>query len=285
VRPILFRLPEWLGAKAIPSYGVLMLIGTLAACLVFAWLAGRGGAPRGKAFEVLLETVIVGIVMAKILGSLLLASEPGFSLITALKSGGVWYFGFFPAFAYFQWRSPTLGLTRFDATDRMLPAVALGHAFGRIGCFLAGCCWGRECNLPWAVTFPPADHAGTAIPRGVPIHPTQLYEAGAELALFAVLAWWVLHRRSFKGEAMLLYLVGYAVSRATIEVFRADFRGSVGPLSTSQIVAMLTLLVCGPLLVRGWRRARSARAEAGGRHRAKGAGAASPPSAREGQVR
>ena len=255
MRPELFRLPEWLGGLAIPSYGVLMLLGVVVAALHFAWLASKAGANRGKAFEVVLEMVLVGMLVAKVGGLFLLPPEVKWTPKVIAASGGVWYFGFLGGLAYISWRRKALGLTWLDAVDRMLPAAAVGHAFGRVGCFLAGCCWGAECSLPWAVTFP--EHSGefgTQVPAGVPVHPTQLYEAGAELFLGLLLSWWLLTRRRFIGQITLAYLSAYALVRFAIEFVRADHRGSLGPLSTSQLVAVLILAVTVPALVVAWRR-------------------------------
>ena len=255
MRPELLRLPDWLGGLPVPSYGVMLVLGATAAALAFAALARRGGAPAGKAFEVCLETILVGVVAGKLAGWLLVPPGTQVSAGAAAGSGGVWYFGFLAGFAYVAVRSRVLGVTWLDAIDRLFPCVALGHALGRLGCFLAGCCWGRECSRPWAIAFPAQDGPRqTGIPTGVPLHPTQLYEAGAELLLFALLAWWLLSRRAFVGQVGLLYLGGYAVTRLLIEAFRADYRGALGPLSTSQVVAVIVLAFVVPALAIAWRR-------------------------------
>jgi phosphatidylglycerol---prolipoprotein diacylglyceryl transferase len=101
--------------------------------------------------------------------------------------------------------------------DVFAPSVALGHGIGRIGCFMTGCCYGRECSLPWAVHFP-KDHWT----HGAGVHPTQLYEAGLNLLFYGFLAWYF-KRRRFEGEVFAIYLVGYAIIRAIVEVFRGDY--------------------------------------------------------------
>jgi phosphatidylglycerol:prolipoprotein diacylglycerol transferase len=126
--------------------------------------------------------------------------------------------------------------------DAAAPSVALGQAFGRVGCFLAGCCWGRECALPWAVTFTsPVARENVGVPLGVPLHPTQVYEALGTLVLCVLLVRF--ERRAFSGETFARYVVGYALLRGTIEFFRGDPRGEVlGVMSTSQFIA-----ACGAL--------------------------------------
>ena len=137
------------------------------------------------------------------------------------------------------------GLDVHALADVCAPALAVGHAFGRIGCFLAGCCWGSHCSHPWAVTYtnPEAVAYPFIVPVGAPVHPVQLYEAGAELVLFG-LTLWLLSRRLRTGLTWWTWVGGYAVTRFTLETFRGDPRGtSFAGLSTSQGVAVLALVV------------------------------------------
>ena len=106
--------------------------------------------------------------------------------------------------------------------DVFAPGLALGHAFGRIGCFAAGCCWGKETQCPWAVTFKnPLAEQIVGTPLGVPLHPTQLYEFVLELAncLFLV---WLVRRKKFEGQVIGTYLIIYGIGRYFIEFFRGD---------------------------------------------------------------
>ncbi len=106
--------------------------------------------------------------------------------------------------------------------DVFAPGLALGHAFGRVGCFAAGCCWGKPTHVPWAVTFHnPLANEIVGTPLGVPLHPTQLYEMVVELAncLFLV---WLLRRKKFEGEIIGTYMIIYGVARYFIEFFRGD---------------------------------------------------------------
>ena len=101
--------------------------------------------------------------------------------------------------------------------DVLAPSIALGYVFGRLGCLMNGCCFGRACDLPWAVHFP-ADHET----HGAGAHPTQLYEAALNLALYAALAW-LFRRRKFDGQVFATYLVSYALVRSFVEMFRGDY--------------------------------------------------------------
>jgi phosphatidylglycerol:prolipoprotein diacylglycerol transferase len=120
-----------------------------------------------------------------------------------------------------------------------------------MGCFFAGCCFGRPTTVPWAVTFLSdfaAQNVGTL--TGVPLHPTQLYEAGAELMILGTLL--ALERRtgrSFPGRTFWTYILLYGISRFIIEFYRGDPRGMVGPLSTSQFVSLLIVPLAAVMLV------------------------------------
>jgi phosphatidylglycerol:prolipoprotein diacylglycerol transferase len=162
---------------------------------------------------------------------------------SVLTSAGDFYGGFIGALvasAIFFRRHPRLPFWR--AADLCGPAIALGQAIGRIGCFMAGDDYGRPSQLPWAVTFtdPDAARIGGA-PLGVPLHPVQLYESIVCVVLFVVLERLSRHKR-FDGEVILAYTLWYAIARFVIELFRGDAdRGFVfgGLLSTSQFIALL----------------------------------------------
>jgi len=159
--------------------------------------------------------------------------------------------------------------------DTLIPSVAFGQFLGRIGCFSAGCCWGRSCDpaLPWAAHFPPeslafqsmaarvnasrfidADHLHT-----LPIHPVQLYEALGELLLFAFLAIWLRPRKRFTGQVMAAWLMLYAVLRTTTETFRGDVeRGMALGLGTGQWTSIVIFATGVAIWVVGSRATRKA---------------------------
>ncbi len=147
----------------------------------------------------------------------------------------------------FVWR---YGLPLGAVGDAAAPSLALAHALGRCGCFLAGCCFGRPARPPWpGVLFRHPVAPATVLGGGVPLHPVQLYEAAGLLLLGAAL---LLARRSprLRGRLLALHLAGYALLRLGTEALRGDpLRGSLGGLSTSQLIALATLLAA-PLL---WR--------------------------------
>jgi phosphatidylglycerol:prolipoprotein diacylglycerol transferase len=120
------------------------------------------------------------------------------------------------------------------------PGIALGHVTGRLGCFAAGCCYGRQTDVSWAVVFTnPLAAANVGTPLGVPLHPTQLYEAGAELLILVLLLVTERKGRLFAGRTFWLYMFLYAVSRFIIEIYRGDPRGMVLGFSTSQFISLV----------------------------------------------
>src|SRR5205814_7376401 len=124
--------------------------------------------------------------------------------------------------------------------DVFAPGIALGHVTGRLGCLAAGCCYGKPTDVAWAITFTnPLASSNVGTPLGVPLHPTQIYEAGAELLILIFLLATERKGRPFAGRTFWLYMLLYAVSRFIIEFYRGDERGMVGMFSTSQFISLL----------------------------------------------
>ena len=120
------------------------------------------------------------------------------------------------------------------------PGIALGHVIGRLGCLMAGCCYGRPADVPWAITFTdPFAFANVGTPLNVPLHPTQVYEAGAELIILILLLATERKGRTYPGRTFWGYMLLYAVSRFAIEFYRADERGFLMGLSTSQFISVV----------------------------------------------
>jgi phosphatidylglycerol:prolipoprotein diacylglycerol transferase len=173
--------------------------------------------------------------------------------------GGLAYYGgflFAVVFAYYYVRRHGLGWWR--TADLAAPAIALGLVFGRLGCFLNGCCYGKVTDSPLGVVFPRGGsawraqldaHLITPAQAALPVHPTQLYESLACLGIFTLLYFFVRRRRQFYGEVFAWLLIFYAIARSIVEVWRDDDRGVLfGWLSTSQIIS-LPLLLCGLALL------------------------------------
>jgi phosphatidylglycerol:prolipoprotein diacylglycerol transferase len=164
-------------------------------------------------------------------------------------AGGLTYYGGFAGASAAAWY--LLKRDKFPfwkAADMAGFAVPMGLAFGRMGCLLAGCCFGAPSSLPWAISFPPRSPASEAQFKqhaiasshewSLPVHPTQIYESAASLAIAAFCLVWVHPRKRYDGQVMVAFLVLYAVARFTIEILRRDDRGALLGLSTSQLIGL-----------------------------------------------
>jgi phosphatidylglycerol:prolipoprotein diacylglycerol transferase len=169
-------------------------------------------------------------------------------------AGGLTYYGGFigaSAAAWFLLKRDAFPF--WKAADMAGFTVPLGLAFGRMGCLLAGCCFGARCDLPWAMSFPPYSPASEAQARvhdlvtsrqwSLPVHPTQAYEAAASLAISAVCLLWVHPRKRYDGQVFVAFLLLYAIARFLLEILRRDDRGALGALSTSQLIGVAMVLV------------------------------------------
>lgn len=281
--PELFRI----GNFPINTYGVLLALAFLLALLVAARLAARDGLPRERIYDLGLWMLLAALVGSKVL---MLFTEPGYRenplhllSLDFLRSGGVFYGGFLGAAGMGYLLIKRYGLPWWKTADAFAPGIALGNALGRQGCFAAGCCWGKPTTLPWGLHFSEAGHEITGVPTVVAhledaaqrdfwteklgnlfaplhLHPTQLYESFAALAIFLLLFW--LHRRKrFSGQVILCYAVLYGAVRFTIEFFRDDPRGDIlglttlTGLSTSQMISLIVGIGALVILILRWRRA------------------------------
>ena len=268
MHPILFEV----GGFPVYTYGVLLA----AAYLLGLQLALVRARARGLRPDRIMDLGIWIIVSALLGAKLMLLvvewdvySRSGADLLTLVRSAGVFYGGLILAVAvalFYLWRHR---LPVWSVTDIFAPGIALGHAVGRVGCFLAGCCFGRETSVPWAVTFRSeyaARNVGT--PINVPLHPTQLYEAAAELLILGLLLVTERRGRPFPGRTFWGYMLFYGLSRFLIEFYRGDSRGTIGIFSTSQFVSLLIVPVSIAMLIYLGRRPEPGPAAAAGRRAA-----------------
>ena len=244
-----FDLLRWhIGPLTLHTYGVLLALAFLAGLWVVSRQAKKAGLDATVITDMAVYVLIGGLVGAKLLLLLVewpyYAKHPG-EILGLLQSGGVFYGGLLGAFPVAWWFARRHRLDAWKTADVLAPGVAIGQAIGRLGCFAAGCCYGRAADVPWAVTFHDVyatRQVGT--PIDTPLHPTQLYESAATLAIFIFLRW-LSGRKRFEGQVTLAYIFLYAVARFVIEFYRGDAaRGMVlgGWLSTSQFIAILMVL-------------------------------------------
>jgi len=229
----------------IPSYGVFVALGFLAGIWLSRRLAKSHGANPDRITDLAIYCALAGLLGSKLLMFVLdwdeYAADPSrlFSLET-LMSAGVYHGGFIAAvvFAWFYLRRQGMDFLR--PADLLAPGLALGHAVGRLGCFAAGCCWGRECDRAWAVTFRDPDSAAlTGVPLNLPLHPTQLYES-ASTALVCLVLLYFFNRLRVPGRVLGLYLVLYGAGRAIAESFRMhDQAPPLAGLTWTQWIALL----------------------------------------------
>ncbi len=233
-----------LGPITVYSYGVLLAI----SYLLGLWLAMRRARAWGLDANRVLDLGIY-IIIAALIGAKLLLLVVDFDtfrqspadLMSLARSGGVFYGGLILAVLVAFWYMHKYRLPLWTTCDVFAPGIALGHVTGRLGCLAAGCCYGRPTSLPWGITFTnPLAAANVGTPLGISLHPTQIYEAGAELLILAVLLVTERRGRPFAGRTFWGYMFLYAVSRYIIENYRGDPRGTVfGMFSTSQFISLV----------------------------------------------
>lgn len=218
MHPIAFHL----GSLTIRSYGVMMAIAFIAGL----WTASRRGLREGIAAEKILD-IGPWLIVGTIVGARTMhvatywreefAGRPLWEIFAVWNGGLVFYGGLIGATLAGILYARIKHIALWKLADALAPSIALGYVFGRIGCLLNGCCYGRECSLPWAIHFP-AGHE--TYPTGV--HPTELYDSFLSLILYIGLAWLYRHKK-FDGQVFATYLLCYAVTRSVVESFRGDY--------------------------------------------------------------
>jgi phosphatidylglycerol---prolipoprotein diacylglyceryl transferase len=252
--PILFHI----GKFTIYSYGVLAAAGFLAG-LWFAYRrAPRAGLDPNKIWNLVIYGILVSLAVSKIWLILsawdYYSANPGqiFSIAT-FQSAGTFYGGLLGALIWTAVYTYLQKMPLLPVLDLCSAPVALGHAIGRLGCFAAGCCYGKPTSLDWGVTFsnPTAEKIG-GTPLGVSLHPTQLYEAAAEFLNVGLLVWLGAKRR-VPGQIVGAYFILYGIERGTIEFFRGDPGRTLmfhDRVSLMQLVSVALVLIGGFLWFR-----------------------------------
>lgn len=242
--PVLFSF----GGLHLYSYGLCIAVGILCCLFLMQKRAKREGFPGPEdIMDMAFVIVLWGFLGARffyVLQNLEYYATAPLKFFAVWEGGLIFYGGIFGGMVGFIRFVRKKKLPFWKLLDFVVPYVALAHAFGRLGCFLNGCCYGKVCDLPWAVRFPELAH---------PVHPTQLYEALFDLALFFFLRART-QRAKFTGEVSLLYLLLYAMGRYAIEFLREPFWTWQG-LTSNQWLSALIITVAFVLFK--WRRTRS----------------------------
>ena len=236
MHPILFQF----GSIKIYAYGFFIAVGFILALVFAVRKCRREGIPFENVVDLFFYTVLSAFLGARILFVLINFDDyrqNPLHIFRLWEGGLVFYGGLIPAalVAFLYMRRHRLPVWKL--ADLISPLIALGLFFGRIGCFLAGCCYGKETSLPWGVVFKNPESLALL---NVPLHPTQLYDAANGLAIFLFLNW-MQKRKTFDGQIFWLFLFLYSITRFFIEIFRGDPRGFLfgGLLSTSQAVGIV----------------------------------------------
>ena len=242
-----------IGRFFLPTYGVLVSTGVL----LGLWISVRNSSKQGinpdDAWNLGVMVVLCGIIGAKILYIIVdwhnYMQNPRqiFSLAT-LQAGGVFSGGLIAAFVVAAWFLRKHQMPALATCDAFAPGLAMGHAIGRLGCFAAGCCYGKPTHHFWGVTFTnPLASQLVGTPLNEALEPTQLFESAVELSIFLLLTW-MFKRKKFDGQIFGAYLFLYGIARFFLEFLRDDpGRGSAfgGAMSGTQLIAIGLVLTGG----------------------------------------
>jgi phosphatidylglycerol:prolipoprotein diacylglycerol transferase len=253
-----------LGWLKIHWYGILIAIGFL----LGIWTACRRGLRQGLDPHQLSD-LAMWLLVGALLGARTLhvisywdsefKGRPLVEIFKIQNGGLVFYGGLIGAVLAGSVFIRLKKLPFYKTADALAPSIALGSVFGRFGCLMTGCCFGRVCSLPWGIRFPDQSLAWEQQERlhligqhdpALPVHPTQLYDAFANLLLYVALAW-LYRRKRFDGQVFAVFLVGYAVLRSTVELFRGDYLAPqmIAGLTPGQLVSVGTALAGIALLL------------------------------------
>ncbi|MEF8787513.1 MAG: prolipoprotein diacylglyceryl transferase [Planctomycetota bacterium] len=267
MHPHLFHIPlPWGGTATVASYGAMMMLGFLVCLYLLSRRGPAFGLSSETLFDIAIAALIGGVVGARIYYIIYawdyFAAHP--AQIVRIDKGGLVFYGGVAGgtagvllFTYLK----ELPLRR--TADVFAGLLPLGHAFGRMGCFLNGCCYGKVTQSWLGMRFPPESAAyRDMVRRGLlessaamtpPLHPTQLYAVGYNLAIFGVLSWLLWNRRR-EGDVVWTYLAVYGVARFLNEFLRNDQAAVASGLTTAQLVCIAFVIVGGTMLLKSWTR-------------------------------
>jgi phosphatidylglycerol:prolipoprotein diacylglycerol transferase len=219
--PVLLKI----GPVTLHTYGFMMAVG-VACGLWFMFVQGKKqDMDGGRLVDLAFYTILISLLGAKLV--LLIGDfsrytrNPG-ELLSLARSGGVFQGGLAAGIVFALWYMRRHRLPTWKTADLIGPALSLGHAFGRIGCFSAGCCYGRACDTALAVTFHnQTAHDLTGVPLNSPVHPVQLYESLLNFLNFGIL-FWILKKKRFDGQVFSFYIINYSLIRYFTEFYRGD---------------------------------------------------------------
>ncbi len=240
------------GPFTVHGYGLMIGIGVLCCILMGMKRAKKYGLSEDAVTDIAIFGLIAGFLGAKLLYLIVEWKRFVKDPLDVLGSEGFVVYGgiiagVLAAIVYCK-RKKLIFLEYFDLCAA---SISLAQGFGRLGCFLAGCCYGRETDLPIGVVFPESSLA----PAGVRVLPTQLFSSAGNFLIMFILLWHYKHRKKV-GDTGFLYMLLYGVGRFCIEFLRNDSRGTVGVFSTSQFISLF--IIAAALLLFSWKSRREA---------------------------
>lgn len=249
MHPVLFKF----GGLSVHTYGFFIALGVLSGLFLARREARRLDLNPDKVVDACFYIVLAAIVGSRVfyvLTNLHAFTSAPLDMFKIWEGGLVFYGGLIGALAMFIVYLKISRLPLGKMADIGAVCVPLGHTFGRMGCFFAGCCYGKICHQSWAITF---RHPDSLAPLYVPLHPTQLYSAASNLSIF-LLIFFLRRFKQYDGQLFWIYVAVYGINRSMIEFFRGDFRGAVfwNTFSIAQVIgvssaffAVLMLIVLG----------------------------------------
>ena len=246
MHPILFTI----GGFPIGTYGLCLVIGFFVSFMLAKYLGAQEGIAAKDIFDLSLTLLFAGVLGSKIL-MILVDLFNGADVIEVfnigyLRAGGALHGGIIAAVIAFFWKAKYFDVSPLQIADCLAPAMAIGQAIGRLGCFSAGCCYGIISHSPWAITYHDVNaNILSGVPLDMPLHPVQLYTSFASLLIVVILLF-IWKYRYFKGQVIGCYFILEGVSRIIIEYWRGDLdRGfwlGVSWLSTGRFTSCLFVI-------------------------------------------
>ncbi|MBN1905766.1 MAG: prolipoprotein diacylglyceryl transferase [Deltaproteobacteria bacterium] len=242
-----------IGPLTLRTYGLFVALGCLAGLATAIRLGKSKGLDSNRILDMGFIVILSGLIGSRLL--YIIINLPDYianplNIFKIWEGGLVFSGGLVAVIIVVLIYARKYNYNLWTICDLWSPAASIGEGIGRIGCFFAGCCYGRSCDLPWAVTF--TDPKTIAIPN-IPLHPTQLYSFLSGMIIFAVLMI-INSKRKYEGQVFLWFLILHSTARLFIEQFRGDSRGSVfnDTLTMTQLVALIILFAAVIMLF--WRR-------------------------------
>lgn len=227
------------------SYGFLIAIGFLLSLWFMTYEAKRLKENSDRFIDISFYLLITGIIGSRIVH--VLVDDPAYysqnptDIIKIWQGGLTFYGGLIPAIPLGIYLIKKYNLPLWKSADIFGASLPIGMAFGRMGCFSAGCCYGKETDLPFGITF---TNPESLAKLGIPLHPTQIYEASGDILIFGIL-FFLRKKKKFNGQIFWTFTLLYSILRFFVELYRGDKRGYFfnDLLSTSQVIGIPLVLL------------------------------------------